>query len=290
MKKLFLFMATAFLSIPVSAQLLNPDFEYWASSPENPQTTNYALGWTCTNGMPLWVAPPFYFPAPTDAQSGNFAIKLSVFHHNDKAMAITGAPINSRPQALNGYYKYSLNQVMDVSNETLVEDFATVNVSLWKDNITIGSGTLTLSGTDSYTLFTCPITYSNNEIPDSIRVSLDCSILTISWEDWSASHVSVNEDGISSIFTVDNLQLMNTLSNKAFNASNVTVYPNPASEKIFISNFEGSAALYDTFGKLVLEQTYTPDGMDIATLQNGIYIVRLTNETDTSTIKFIKRN
>lgn len=281
-------MATAMLSVPVSAQLLNPDFEYWASSSENPEITNYALGWTCTNGgMDLFVPPPFYFPAPTDAQSGNFALKLSVFNHNDKAMAVTGALINSRPQALSGYYKYTLNQVMDLSNETLVEDFATVNVSLRKDHILIGSGTLTLSGTDSYTLFTCPITYTSNEIPDGIRISLDCSLLTISQEDWSASHMTPNEDGVSSIFTVDNLQLINTLSKEEFNPSTVNVYPNPASDKIFISNFEGNLALYDTFGKLVLEQTYTDGGIDIEQFQSGVYILRLTNSRATTTIKIV---
>jgi hypothetical protein len=288
MKKLVQCMAMAFLAIPAQAQLLNPDFEYWAASPQEPQTTNYAVGWV-RNNWTVFGDTPLYFAAPTDAQSGNHAIKLCVWNHNEKDMVYQVASINYRPESLSGFYKYELNLIEDAVTGEVLEDIATVGIRLTKDNQTIGTGTLTLSASANYAPFNCTINYSSNEIPDYIWVTLDCSLLNTNWEDWTVSHVSPYEDGLSSLFTVDNLQLQSTMSNDAFQLSDVMVYPIPATDKISVANFEGSVVFYDATGRLVLQQEYKhgQEEINITQLQGGLYTVKLTNEMATKTVNVL---
>ena len=65
----------------------------------------------------------------------------------------------------------------------------------------------------------------------------------------------------------------------------VLVYPNPASEKLYLENASNSEIkVYNTYGQVVLEHKGTEE-LDISQLENGIYFLR----TKDQFIRFIKR-
>lgn len=97
------------------------------------------------------------------------------------------------------------------------------------------------------------------------------------------------EFGISSIFTVDNLTLSETLGIDEPGRKGVTVYPNPATDIVNISGYQGTAAIFDATGKQVLAQEYTGDGIDISRLRQGIYVLRFNDGTKIQNTKIIKQ-
>ncbi|MFL9836670.1 T9SS type A sorting domain-containing protein [Flavobacterium sp. ST-75] len=290
MKKLLVLTVISMVILPVRAQLQNPDFEVWTPNPENPEVYNIAQGWTRTNSLPIFSTGGFYFDAPADAQQGNHALKMCVWNHSDKDEAYQMAPIDYRPSALTGFYKYILNSVIEVETGNVIEDYASVRVYVTKSNEVIGTGHITLGSSENYTAFVCPITYSSNETPDYIKIMLDCSVLTINWETWLSSHSSAFDDGISSIFTVDNLQLEANLGISDFSDNDVVVYPNPVSDKLFVSGFEGALEIYDLMGKLIIKHDYIQSsGINVSALQSGCYVVKLTNDEKTFITKVLVR-
>jgi hypothetical protein len=77
-----------------------------------------------------------------------------------------------------------------------------------------------------------------------------------------------------------------------FNSSNFEVYPNPVSDILNISynkNVTG-VAVYNLIGQEVLSQTSTAtiSKIDMSSLSNGIYMVRVTADNQVKTIKVIK--
>ena len=58
-------------------------------------------------------------------------------------------------------------------------------------------------------------------------------------------------------------------------SSSVKVFPNPANDVIFItSDVEPSnLAVYDVFGKLIIEQESKTERIDVSSLKSGVYFV-----------------
>ena len=58
--------------------------------------------------------------------------------------------------------------------------------------------------------------------------------------------------------------------------SNITLYPNPASNKVHLSGGSGKvlAKIYDHTGRLVLEQTVT-NTINISSLETGVYSIKI---------------
>jgi len=72
----------------------------------------------------------------------------------------------------------------------------------------------------------------------------------------------------------------------------IKVYPNPASDKIFIENLQsGNVSICSMTGSLLIEQTVTGDKatMDIGSLPPGVYMIRIVNGSNTSTRKLVKQ-
>jgi hypothetical protein len=80
-------------------------------------------------------------------------------------------------------------------------------------------------------------------------------------------------------------------------ANGITVYPNPANDKLYI-NFSATDlsekitySIIDMYGRTVVENNYeTAEYIDIVSLSNGIYFIRVANGNQLSTVKFIKTN
>ena len=71
--------------------------------------------------------------------------------------------------------------------------------------------------------------------------------------------------------------------------ANISLYPNPSSDLVFIegANTELEAVVFDLLGKQVMREFIT-DKLDISCLEQGTYIINLTDGINTSSHKIIK--
>lgn len=69
----------------------------------------------------------------------------------------------------------------------------------------------------------------------------------------------------------------------------ISVYPNPAKDKLFILGLPkpSKVSIYNVLGKLVFSKT-TSNEVDLRGLQSGVYIVKIMNQQKETTRKFIK--
>ena len=73
------------------------------------------------------------------------------------------------------------------------------------------------------------------------------------------------------------------------NQLNISIYPNPTNDKLFIQGLSSSSrvSIYNVLGKLVLSQTISKE-IDVNNLQSGIYIIKIVDEQKEIVRKFIK--
>jgi hypothetical protein len=82
----------------------------------------------------------------------------------------------------------------------------------------------------------------------------------------------------------------NYLGTDELSFSNTEVIPNPATDIIHLSNFEGSVSIHDITGKLIyLNDHYSNDQLDISNLENGVYTILLTKDGQSDSKRFIKQ-
>jgi hypothetical protein len=81
-----------------------------------------------------------------------------------------------------------------------------------------------------------------------------------------------------------------TLSVEQFNEIEVTVYPNPVAEKLYIklqpNNIITSVTLYNINGQKILEST--ANTLDTSTLGNGVYFATILTNNGSTTKKIVK--
>ena len=83
-----------------------------------------------------------------------------------------------------------------------------------------------------------------------------------------------------------------TLNNSALTAGVVSVYPNPASDEIFVENLvSGRVVIRSISGAVVVSQDVTSSkaSIDISRLADGVYILQTISKESTTTRKFIKQ-
>ena len=87
-----------------------------------------------------------------------------------------------------------------------------------------------------------------------------------------------------------------TLSNNDFyvNDSKVKVYPNPTHDFLFIDTIEKQIQkieIFDLQGKLIktINENKNKYQIDISNLQSATYLVKLSTQTETQTVKFVKK-
>jgi hypothetical protein len=293
MKKLIYLIAVLTAPVITSAQLQNLDFEQWNNPITEITHQNSPTGWTCYNrwyGTDQAISTAFFmYPPETNSQHDTYALRLSVWYNYMKDMAVQTAPINSRPTALKGFYKYENNIIY--YTEPIV-DTAQVAVCLTKwnaalsKNDTIGAGTLRIS-TESldYKEFEVTIEYFSEATPDAVTISLDPSLVARD-PDLPYIHSGLNEIAL----TVDNLTLEGAVlghGNKEQLAINT--YPNPAKDFIYFDNIEGDVSIFDLAGKKIQGFTISKSQpVNVNHLAAGTYIIKIQNEKGTYQDKFIK--
>ena len=66
------------------------------------------------------------------------------------------------------------------------------------------------------------------------------------------------------------------------------MYPNPTSDYLFLeNNLELEAKVYDLNGKLILIE-YITDKLDISCMEDGMYILNLSNGVNNSSHRIVK--
>ena len=91
--------------------------------------------------------------------------------------------------------------------------------------------------------------------------------------------------------TLNTLQAT-TNTNTVIAANDVKVYPNPASDKIIIENLQGGKLqLMAITGAVLIDQEITGNKTTIGINEfpNGVYILKIINNGNTTTRKFIKQ-
>jgi hypothetical protein len=149
-----------FYSLQMNAQIPNSGFEDWGSN-GNP------IDWW-TNNTPGLFTPII---KTSDAHSGNWAVQgdvvtvsgLGVGPAIISGVEGVGIPINFRPVALKGYYKFT-----SVNN-----DYMQVQANLLKSGVGgIGGGAANLTPTGSYTEFNINIGYITGDVPDTVIIAV----------------------------------------------------------------------------------------------------------------------
>ncbi|MEO6834171.1 MAG: hypothetical protein ABI169_18320, partial [Chitinophagaceae bacterium] len=168
----------------------------------------------------------------TNAQNGNYALKLSRWYASDVDNVRQWTAISQKPGSLSGYYIYEdPNLTYNINGGTgHITDTALVFIYLthWNATLqnrdTLGSGMQRLGAVGSYTPFSLPIQYISTAQPDSASVA----IFPTSYPDTSNSIVCKSL-GTCSFLTIDNLQLQVSTSVISLNeAEHIELFPNPA--------------------------------------------------------------
>lgn len=83
----------------------------------------------------------------------------------------------------------------------------------------------------------------------------------------------------------------------AKNKNAISVYPNPANDKLYINYFSAnpsgkiSYSIFDLYGRIILENKISkPEYIDISGIADGAYFIRIVDGIQISTNKFIKVN
>jgi hypothetical protein len=146
-------------SLSVSAQISNAGFEDWDAN-GNP------VGWQANNNLPLYTT----IKKTTDRTSGNWALEgdvvpfsiLTVGPSVYSGIGAVGFPINFRPGAIKGYYKFASTQ----------DDFLQVQANFRKNGIYIGGAASNLSPTSTFMQFSINSTFITGDVPDTVLIAI----------------------------------------------------------------------------------------------------------------------
>jgi Secretion system C-terminal sorting domain len=289
MKKLLVILTVVLSAAGAKAQFQNMDFEQWEINSGVPHPSY----WNIAQQM-----GQFGIACDTLESNGGYAMTLSRWYWYGFDDAVQTVAANVKPATLNGIYKYTDN-ILQLGNDTMPDSahvyiFAKKwNVAL-QQNDTIGRGHILLSAKNNWAPFSCPVYYTSNDTPDSLTIRL--APTGYNFEGSNGLCADINGSGYCSFFTVDNLTL-STLSTSVDNepAPVYNLYPNPASDRLFIATTPGNTvngySLCNAIGQVVSAQNqYTPgDGIDISALSPGVYFITLNSKGKLSTQKIIKQ-
>ncbi len=298
MKKMQTLLVTIFvtllLPLAITAQLKNIDFEEWIDYEPGDIGHFQPLGWDCVHrnlGTELESGSDwFILPPDSIAQNGDYAIQVSVWYNYTKDMAVQKAPIDYRPDALTGFFKYRHNFLSPFED---IIDTAQISVYLWKRNPgssvsdTIGRGILNIGDeTLEFAQFQVNIEYFSDEMPDSVSVVLDPSLINRYQHSQYISNYS-----FTSFLSVDNISLESRSNSfERVEAISYEVYPNPATDQIHIPDFTGEVSIHDLSGrKVLIDKLDLHQPLSLNAIPGGIYILSLNNGTSTQQTKIIKQ-
>jgi hypothetical protein len=278
MKHTFTILAFVFFALFVNAQQVpNNSFELWQTADEGHEDpVSWGTANSTTNVFPINKVTT---EKTNDAYDGSFAamltsktvltfvapgfITLGQFDIDlwTQVTSITGGiEYNLYPDKLTAFVKYApaegdffrLGMWMLRDDGTEVPD--TVATALYD-----GSESL-----DEYTFISVDVDYRNEFEPEILNIIA----------------ISSNPDNpvAGSILHIDKIELEYSTGIVNYQASKLSVFPNPASDYITINSFfkDSDVLIYDILGNLVKKQTsYQGQKITVSNLKAGQYIVRI---------------
>jgi len=216
----------------IYAQVPNGNFEQWSGGEP--------AGWSTNNLVTTTIAQT------SDAHGGSYAVKGTVVNYNSiilsplllsGALGQKGFPVSQKYTNVTGYYKFTATG----------KDLLDIVVGMWKNGQVIAVGGSFYNPASSYTLFSLPIPYVSNEVPDSCQISI-----TIANNNSDSTHAG-------SVFYIDDLAMNTNATAVKDNLHPLTFklqqnYPNPFNPTTTI-NFEipvrenVSLIIYNTLGQ-----------------------------------------
>lgn len=271
----------------------NPDFETWQSDTFFTTSSyfmyNHPTGWDPFITAFYWGFGsgngPLSCYKSIANYSGNFALNLTVENDSVGADMTTIFPINYRPLQLNGYYKMTA-----VPGDTSVIWIGItkgdpISWAFGDTTLEVGQGVLNLSGASvtTYQPFNIPITYKDlTTFPDSALIMIS-----------STSNIGTSIPGHK--LWVDNLYFSGTSGIDEESSENeIRVYPNPVRNSLSIdlrskTGQKTEIEILDMAGRSMFSETINYfDNIDLSTLENGIYVLRINNNNGTFTKKIVK--
>lgn len=277
-------------------QFPNNDFENWTtiSTSINPDS------WSSFNNFISYGIPELSFKT-TDANSGNFALRLisdtatipPPFGTNtldtlagyvflgDPNMDNSGIPFTYSPISMEAYVKGTI-----VGGEAYIM----ATLSKWNNSTQVRDQVAftmyyTTSSIADYSLITVPFNYSLSVEPDTLDVRIMAGNVG------PGSFIAPGNE-----FFVDDLSFTLPVDVKEMNKDkfNISIFPNPAFDKITVSSIEKAIAIeiYNMLGEKVYTNNkllqQTTNEIDLSSFQKGIYFVKVKIGTTFHIEKIIK--
>jgi hypothetical protein len=282
MKKIFTLLSFSVLifvfSFNTKAQTIpNNGFENWTN-------VNAANGWSSNN------TTVYFLRQSTDKHGGTYAAEISSKANgsagnlsgiltlgtvNTGTQVVTGGkPISSQPTDLHGYYKYTAGNSAEQMTITctMTKWTGTTRLTLFNGAFTSPAG-VTIS---AYTLFTIPISYTPNIVPDTFNITVKSSKTTAI---------------VGTISLVDDLAFTAASGIEEAVFFEPSMYPNPAIDKV---NFDLNGEQYNIticnmIGKTVFDANTNDRTFTVETgqLPVGLYLVNVQNKTHHYTMKLM---
>lgn len=277
---------SALLTLSVAdAQIANAGFEQW----DTVLSAYYPTDWPLLGTTIM--------QRTTDAHSGNYALEVSVWYYYTDTKAEQVAPINYRPEAFCGWYKYTDNIIKNQTTNLVTEDTAFASVYLTKWNTvtntsdTIGRGQIHLLGSNSYQHFTCPVTYTSAEMPDTVFISMDPSMMRN-----GGTYFSTDSTGYNSYLKIDDLYLQRWATGVTkLSGMEMKAWPNPASDVLNVVMSDAKDMIYtitDLTGKVAVHSMLRNGSarINLSALPAGPYILSVYDDQNTiATQTFIRQ-
>ena len=263
--------------------------------------------WNITSGQCLdswFTTNPYTIPYPSVAQgephSGNHSVRItnqpSIFGDGFFGFAILGNPeldfcsdeslVMSQGQVVTtvtGYYKYTAGNPSEMATTYLY--YSTVN-DIGDCDSTYEQYNYWPAVTD-WTPFT--IVVPNTIVAEWIANQQAPDYLSIGFVSTMVSNESEPNGDPGSVLLVDDINVeYTTVGVTDFTSKSMTVYPNPASNRITIqwpSMSQKQVEITDAFGKIALVTSTNGNNitLDTSSLSNGVYTLRIRDEHSTST-------
>jgi hypothetical protein len=196
--------------------------------------------------------------------NGNLAVATTEF-----PMIVAGNSFESGVMNLNGDDRL---RIINTSSEAVIDQFGVSDID--------GTGT-TWEWLDTYAK------RNNSTGPDGGFVEANWTFAPINTLDTAGTCLTVPGPQVQTIVNLGSFTL--SLNKNAI--AGLKVYPNPVGNGIvYIStdiNAEKSIQIYDILGKQVLNKVTTAESINVANLKSGVYIMKITEEGNTSSRKLV---
>lgn len=246
---------------------------------------SYSVATNNTDTLPTqWTMSQFGGRLSSNAKSGSKAAVVWNWYYYGKGILFNGkgdvatgknagTPINFKPTALTGQFKYLPGNVFSVG------DSGNVSVCLVRYNAqlsrrdTVGRGTLKFGPTNAYQYFQVPIAYSSNALPDTVIARFESS---------EKGFCASSSDGNCLYLYVDDLKLTNPTTGitATLTLTPPLLYPTPCQDKLIIDasgSIQSPFFIFSAQGKMVHAAHFTSAErfeIQVSDWPSGIYYLR----------------